>query len=174
MANRIPIESLARTLVGLLFQFGSALSLFLAVCLAIVVSRAIPMAKEAKGCDPRALDLRKTSDGATPMSEIGASVMKGTVSFVTSKAFARFALLMLIPAHVSSQTAITDANIGAAVTAWIGGDATTYGNIGGWNTAAVTSMASVFASKPTFNGDISAWNTASVSNLFGVRSVPSH
>jgi surface protein len=51
------------------------------------------------------------------------------------------------------------------VTAWIGGDATTYGNIVEWNTAAVTSMASLFNYKSTFNGDISKWNTSSATNM---------
>ncbi len=60
---------------------------------------------------------------------------------------------------------ITNANVAVAVTAWTSGDATTYGNIVEWNTAAVTSMASVFASKPTFNADISKWNVASVSSM---------
>ena len=60
---------------------------------------------------------------------------------------------------------ITNANVAVAVTAWIGGDATTYGNLVEWNTAAVASMASLFASKPTFNADISKWNVASLSNM---------
>jgi surface protein len=63
---------------------------------------------------------------------------------------------------------ISDTNIGGAVTAWVTSPSTavtTYGNIGDWNTAALSSMASVFASKPTFNADISKWNTAAVSNM---------
>jgi surface protein len=56
---------------------------------------------------------------------------------------------------------------------------TTYGPIADWNTAAVTSMASLFyptvapstsgTAQPKFNGDISKWNVASVSNMFEVR-----
>jgi surface protein len=69
-------------------------------------------------------------------------------------------------------TCITNGNVAAAVTAWIGGDATTYGNIVDWNTAAVTSMASLFypssTARPTFNADISKWNVASVSNMYQV------
>ena len=71
----------------------------------------------------------------------------------------------------SAQTAITNANIAAAVTSWVTNPttaATMYGNIVEWNTAAVTSMASVLASRPTFNADISKWNTASVSNMYQV------
>ena len=68
-----------------------------------------------------------------------------------------------------AQTAITDANIDAAVTAWIANPTTattTYGNITGWNTAAVSNIASLFANQPTFNDDISRWNTASVSSMY--------
>jgi hypothetical protein len=127
---------------------------------AAIVARAISVAKDAKGCDPRALGPRKASDP-------GASATNGTL-FGTSKAFARFALLMLLPAHVSSLTAIMDANIGAAATAWVTSPtttATTYGNIADWNTAAVTSMASVFSGKPDFNDDIGGWNTASTTSM---------
>jgi hypothetical protein len=66
---------------------------------------------------------------------------------------------------------ITNSNIGAAVTAWVTDPttaATTYGDIVGWNTAAVTSMASLFTNKPTFNADISKWNVASVANMLQV------
>jgi surface protein len=82
------------------------------------------------------------------------------------------ALLLFLPAHVAAQTAITDANIGAAATAWLTNPTTattTYGPIADWNTAAVTSMASLFSYKSTFNSDISKWNVASVSNMDRVR-----
>jgi surface protein len=62
-------------------------------------------------------------------------------------------------------TCITQGNIRAAVTAWIGGDATTYGNIAEWNTAAVSNMDMLFYDKTTFNADISKWNVASVSTM---------
>jgi hypothetical protein len=62
-------------------------------------------------------------------------------------------------------TCITNGNVAAAVTAWIGGDATTYGSIVEWNTAAVSCMADLFYNKPTFNADISKWNVVSVSNM---------
>jgi surface protein len=65
-------------------------------------------------------------------------------------------------------TCITNGNVAAAVTAWIGNDATTYGNIADWNTAAVTDMANLFNAKPTFNADISKWNVASVSSMHQV------
>jgi hypothetical protein len=66
-------------------------------------------------------------------------------------------LLLLLPAHVTSITAISNANIVTAVNAWMTSPSTattTYGNIVDWNTAAVTSMASLFSSKATFNDDL--------------------
>ncbi len=71
----------------------------------------------------------------------------------------------------NSLSCITNSNIGAAVTAWATDPTTattTYGNIADWNTAAVTSMASLFADKPTLNADISKWNVASVANMYQV------
>ncbi len=69
---------------------------------------------------------------------------------------------------VACAMCITNGNVGAAVTAWVT-DATaaamTYGDIAEWSTSAVTSLASVFASKPTFNADIGKWNVASVANM---------
>jgi hypothetical protein len=86
------------------------------------------------------------------------------------------ALLLFLPAHVAAQTAITNANIGTAVTEWLTNPVTattTYGPIADWNTAAVTSMATLFypsnTQRPTFNADISKWNVASVSNMYRVR-----
>ena len=84
-------------------------------------------------------------------------------------------MLLLLPAHVAAQTAITNTNIGMAATDWLTNPTTattTYGPIADWNTAAVTSMASLFypssTARPTFNDDISKWNVASVSNMFTV------
>ena len=71
-----------------------------------------------------------------------------------------------------AQTAITDANIDAAVTAWIANPTTattTYGNIVGWNTASVTTMASQFSSQ-TFNDNIASWNVASVTSMNAIFS----
>jgi surface protein len=72
---------------------------------------------------------------------------------------------------VQAQTAIGDANIGAAVTSWATNPAVaaaTYGPISGWNTAAVTNMASLFSNKPTFNENIASWNVASASTMYQV------
>ena len=76
-------------------------------------------------------------------------------------------------------TCITNANIAAAVTAWVTGPTTaaaTYGPIGYWNTAAVTSMGNLFnpssTARPTFNDDISKWNVASVSTMANVCCLP--
>jgi hypothetical protein len=76
-------------------------------------------------------------------------------------------------------TCITNANIAAAVTAWLTGPttaATTYGPIGYWDTAAATSMHGLFypssTARPTFNDDISKWNTASVSTMENVCCLP--
>ncbi len=68
-----------------------------------------------------------------------------------------------------SSVCINGSNIGAAVTAWVTDPTTattTYGNVAGWNIAGVTSMASLFLSKPTFNADISKWNVASVVDMY--------
>jgi len=70
-----------------------------------------------------------------------------------------------------AQTAITNANIGTAVTAWATNPTTaaaTYGNIADWNTAAVSDMCQLFYNKPTFNADIGKWDVASVSNMRGM------
>jgi surface protein len=89
-----------------------------------------------------------------------------------SHRLAGFALLLFLPAHVAAVSAITNANIGMAVTAWLTDPtaaATAYGPIADWDTAAVTSMVSLFKNKGTFNGDISKWNVASVTDMYEVR-----
>ncbi len=89
-----------------------------------------------------------------------------------SHRFVGVALLLLLPAHVAAQTAITNANIGTAATAWLTDPVTattTYGPIADWNTATVTTMANLFYERWTFNGDISRWNIASVSSMNHVR-----
>jgi hypothetical protein len=93
-----------------------------------------------------------------------------------SHLLASLALLLFLPAHVAAQTAITNANIGTAATAWLTNPTTattSYGPIADWNTAAVMSMAYLFYPSstvwPTFNADISKWNVASVSNMCWVR-----
>ena len=92
-----------------------------------------------------------------------------------SHRLAGLALLLFLPAHVAAQTAITNANIAAAARAWVTDPVmatTTYGSIADWNTAAVTSMTSLFnpagTARPTFNGDISKWNVARVANMYSV------
>ena len=83
------------------------------------------------------------------------------------------ATVLLAAPGTHAVTAITNANIGTAVTAWITSPTTattTYGNIVGWNTAAVTSMANLLYPSSTFNSDISKWNTASVTNMYQVCS----
>ncbi len=68
---------------------------------------------------------------------------------------------------VQTQTAITNANIGAAATAWATNPTTaaaTYGNIADWNTAAVTGLYRLL--QPTFNADIGKWNVASVTMMW--------
>ena len=95
-----------------------------------------------------------------------------------SHRLAGLALLLVLPAHVDAQTAITNTNIKTAATAWLTDPTTattTYGPIADWNTAAVTSMASLFyptvapstsgTARPTFNGDISKWNVARVAKM---------
>jgi hypothetical protein len=138
-ANSVLLESLTQALVKVvvLCYLGSTLSLYLMV----IASRANSIAKESKGSDHRAAGPRKASEDATLMPEIGATALFGT-----SKRFARFALLMLVPAHASAiTTAITKANICTAVTTWPTSPTTaTYGNIVGLNIAAVTSMTSLF------------------------------
>jgi surface protein len=75
-------------------------------------------------------------------------------------------------------TCITNGNVCTAVTSWLVDEAcasVTYGNIGDWNTAAVSSMASLIASRgkcaapgpnqTMFNADIGKWNVVGVSNM---------
>ena len=83
-------------------------------------------------------------------------------------ALAGLGRFLVFPAHVCSLTAITDANINPAVTAWITSPTTataTYGGIAAWNTAAVTSMANQFDGQTAFNDDIGSWNVASVTRM---------
>jgi surface protein len=65
-------------------------------------------------------------------------------------------------------TAITQANINTAVSAWIADSVTataTYGAINTWDTSQVTAMNYLFYNKTAFNDDISEWDTSSVTNM---------
>jgi hypothetical protein len=91
------------------------------------------------------------------------------------------ATVLLAAPGTHAVTAITDANIGPAVDAWLTSPTTAttrYGNIADWNTATVSNMANLFypsdTAQPTFKGDISKWNTVSVSTMYMVCSVPPH
>jgi hypothetical protein len=102
--NRVePVRYFAETTIGLmmLFYFGSDAimqnvmsALVLAICLAIVVSRAMPMIKKAKGdanklrksiTELRATGLRRATTSVHLKAKIAASVMKGG-AFSASKA----------------------------------------------------------------------------------------
>ena len=79
-------------------------------------------------------------------------------------------------------TAITNANIGTAVSAWCSDPTTaaaTYGDISGWDTSSVTDgfeclftrfvvgCTTVYCSTAsTFNGDISSWDTSSATTMY--------
>ena len=81
---------------------------------------------------------------------------------------AGLALLLFLPARVAALTAITDSTVGTAATAWVTDPATvttTYVPIADWVTAAVTRMAGLFATMPTFNANFGARNVASVTNM---------
>jgi hypothetical protein len=93
-----------------------------------------------------------------------------------------FTLLVVLPAHVASYTAITNDNLAAALTTWATSPTTatsTYGPIEDWDTSAVVDLGTRFylatdtTERGLFNGDISKWNTASVTNMYMVRSWPS-
>ena len=63
-------------------------------------------------------------------------------------------------------TAITDANLSAAITDWIAsGNASEYGDITQWCTGSVTDMSNAFRNS-IFNEDISGWDTSSVTNMY--------
>ena len=78
-------------------------------------------------------------------------------------------LLPLSPSAVAQLTPITHGNIKSAVSEWTTNSTTAtakYGDIGGWNVAAVTSMGNLFYNKPAFNADLGRWNVASVSDMY--------
>ena len=64
----------------------------------------------------------------------------------------------------------SDSDIQTAVTAWLSGDTSTYGDISDWDTSAVTDMSELFkdgtyGDTSSFNDDISSWDTSSVTNM---------
>ena len=61
--------------------------------------------------------------------------------------------------------AITDADLGTAVAAWLAGDAATYGHIRHWDVSAVTSLYATFYQASSFNADLSRWDVSSVANV---------
>jgi hypothetical protein len=67
-------------------------------------------------------------------------------------------LLLFSPTAVAQRMAITDGNIKSAVSDWATSPTTAttvYGDIGGWNVAAVTSMSNLFANnRLAFNQNI--------------------
>jgi surface protein len=78
---------------------------------------------------------------------------------------------------VQAQTALTDANIGTAVTTCLGVDpvggicpGTAYGSMPGWDTSAVTNMFRLFYNKGSFNADISTWNVGQVTYMDSSKS----
>ena len=78
-------------------------------------------------------------------------------------------LLLLSPTAVAQRTRITDGNIISAVSEWTTSPTaatTKYGDIAGWNVAAVTSMGRLFSNKPAFNQNLASWNVASVGNMY--------
>jgi surface protein len=80
-------------------------------------------------------------------------------------------LLALAPNAVAQLTPIADGNFYSAVFAWADRPTTAtrqYGDIAGWNVAAVTDMSRMhwlFNNFRAFNADISKWNVASVGNM---------
>ena len=60
----------------------------------------------------------------------------------------------------------TRAELDAGITAWIGGDRSTYGDdINTWDVRAVTDMDELFKDKITFNDNIGCWDVSLVTNM---------
>lgn len=61
----------------------------------------------------------------------------------------------------------------SAVSAWIGGDRSTYGDdINAWNTSLITDMSNLFKGSVytlnTFNDNIGSWDVSSVTNMYAM------
>jgi hypothetical protein len=85
-------------------------------------------------------------------------------------AVAALLMLLMLPSisAVAQPTLITNGNIEAAVDAWTTNSTTAttkYGDIAGWNVAAVTDMRELFFNMPAFNQNLGRWNVASVSEM---------
>ena len=95
----------------------------------------------------------------------------------------RAARSVFVVARRRLTTAITNANIGTAVSAWCSNPTTaaaTYGDISGWDTSSVTDgfeclftryangdCTTVYCSTAsTFNDDISSWDTSSATTMY--------
>jgi hypothetical protein len=77
-------------------------------------------------------------------------------------------LLLLLSTRLDCLTAITNANIATAATAWVTSPTTavtTYGNIADWGVSAVSNVYQLFYNEPTLNSNVGSWNIASVSTL---------
>ena len=82
-------------------------------------------------------------------------------------------LLSLSPSAFAQLTPITNGNIKSAVSEWTTNSTAAtakYGDIGGWNVAAVASMGNLFYTKRGFNADLGRWNVASVIDMATVCS----
>ena len=75
---------------------------------------------------------------------------------------------LYVDGTISIQHEISDSNIQSAVDLWVSDQASAaikYGQIGTWDTSAVTNMTSLFQSKTTFNEDIGGWDVSNVTNM---------
>jgi surface protein len=119
--------------------------------------------------DQRALSDNTVQEESTlPWKLGGTQIVSKSTSFLPMTALTLLVLAVLAPPAMGQFAALTDTSIRMAVTAWNTNPTTaaqTYGLIGAWNAAAVSNMANLFQSKPTFDADISRWNVARVSNM---------
>jgi surface protein len=84
----------------------------------------------------------------------------------------RFLLLLLLSSSVASQIFANRAELFTATQLWISDEAsarTTYGEIGDWDTRAVTEMNALFKTWPNpnaFNADVGRWDTSSCTTMY--------
>jgi surface protein len=122
--------------------------------------------------DQRTLSDNTVQEESTlPWKLSGTQIVSKSASFLPMPWMTTLTLVVLAvlaPPAMGQPAALTDKTIWTAVTAWDTNPTTaaqTYGPIGAWNTAAVTNMADLFESNPTFDADISRWNVARVSTM---------